>query len=72
MTIPARRRHYASSPFQALPEVLDEVYEVGVRVSHDTFGVGRIISLQDTRSAQVDFGSGAQHVVIPCAKMTAL
>jgi hypothetical protein len=71
-TSPRRRRYHASSPFQAGPEVIDEVYEVGARVSHDTYGLGRIVSLQGTQSAQVDFGEGAKHIPLPCAKMTNL
>lgn len=71
-TSPRRRRYHPSSPFQAKPEVPEEVYEVGARVSHDTFGLGRIVSLQGTSSVQVDFGDGAKHVPLPCAKMTNL
>jgi hypothetical protein len=71
-TSPRKRRYHASSPFQAGPEVVHEVYEVGARVSHDTFGMGRIVSLQGTSSAQVDFGDGPKHIPLPCAKMSAL
>lgn len=71
-TSPRPRRYHASSPFQAGPEVDVEVYEVGARVSHDTFGLGRVISVQGTSSAQVDFGEGAKHIPLPCTKMTNL
>lgn len=71
-TSPRQRRYHPSSPFQAKPEVDAEVYEVGARVSHDTYGMGRIISIQGTTSAQVDFGEGAKHIPLPCTKMTAL
>ena len=71
-TSPRRRRYHPSSPFQAKPEVPEEVYEVGARVSHDTYGLGRIVSLQGTSSVQVDFGDGAKHIPLPCAKMTNL
>jgi len=71
-TSPRRRRYHPSSPFQAKPEVPAEVYEVGARVSHDIHGVGRIVSLQGTSSVQVDFGDGAKHIPLPCAKMTNL
>ncbi len=71
-TSPRRRRYHPSSPFQAKPEVAAEVYEVGARVSHDTFGLGRIVSLQGTQSAQVDFGAEVKHIPLPCAKMTNL
>ncbi|WP_241732797.1 hypothetical protein [Aeromicrobium phoceense] len=50
----------------------DEVYEVGARVSHDSFGLGRVLSVQGKNSAQVDFGNGAVHVPLPCRSMTAL
>ncbi|WP_235833633.1 hypothetical protein [Aeromicrobium chenweiae] len=52
--------------------MIDEVYEVGARVSHDTYGMGRIVSIQGTTSAQVDFGDGPKHIPLPCSKMTAL
>jgi len=52
--------------------VIDEVYEAGARVSHDAFGLGRVVSVQGTTSVQVDFGSGARHIPLPCRTMTAL
>lgn len=66
------RRHLASSPFAPKPQVIDEVYEAGARVSHDSFGLGRVISVQGSTSVQVDFGSGAKHIPLPCRSMTAL
>ncbi len=66
------RRHLPSSPFAPQPEVIDEVYEAGARVSHDAFGLGRVVSVQGTTSVQVDFGSGARHIPLPCRTMTAL
>lgn len=73
MTTSPRPRRHASSPFPAAPEVTIEVYEVGARVCHDTHGLGTIVSLQGTTSAQVDFGSGsAMHIPLPCTKMTNL
>ncbi|UUP12986.1 hypothetical protein [Aeromicrobium wangtongii] len=48
------------------------MYEVGARVSHDTYGMGTIVSLQGTTSAQVDFGDGPKHIPLPCSKMSAL
>lgn len=66
------RRHLASSPFAPKPTVIEEVYQVGARVSHDSFGLGRILSVQGMSSAQVDFGNGSVHVPLPCRSMTAL
>ncbi len=47
--MPTSRRYHASSPFPRPAEVPEEVYEVDARVSHDTWGLGRIVSLQGTR-----------------------
>lgn len=66
------RRHLASSPFAPKPEIVDEVYEAGARVSHDSFGLGRVLSVQGSNSVQVDFGKGSVHVPLPCRSMTAL
>jgi len=71
-TSPRPRRHLASSPFPAPPQIVNEVYQVGARVSHDGHGVGRVLSVQGTTSAQVDFGSGSVHIALPCRAMTAL
>lgn len=66
------RRHLASSPFAPKPDVIDEVYEAGARVSHDAHGLGRVLSVQGTSSVQVDFGNGSMHIPLPCRSMTAL
>ncbi len=72
MATSPRRKYHASSPFQPAPTVLDEVYEVGARVTHNSLGLGRVVSIEGTRSAQIDFGSGPQHILLPCAAMTNL
>ncbi len=66
------RRRPASSPFAAPATVVPEVYVVGERVSHDGYGLGRVISVEGETSTQVDFGSGARHIALPCRAMTAL
>ncbi len=70
--MPTSRRYHASSPFQRPAEVPEEVYEVDARVSHDTWGLARIVSLQGTRSAQVDFGDQVRHVPLPCRALVTL
>ena len=72
MTSTPRRRHHASSPFQPGPEVVDEVFEPGARVSHDAYGLGRVVSVQGDKSAQVDFGDQVRHVPLPCKALTNL
>lgn len=70
--MPPRRTYHASSPFRPPVEVPAEVYEVGARVSHDAYGLGRVLSVQGTSSVQVDFGDQSRHVSLPCKAMTAL
>lgn len=66
------RRYHASSPFKRPEEVPAETYEVAARVSHDTYGLGRVVSVQGTTSAQVDFGDQVRHVPLPCRALVNL
>ena len=68
---PARRRHHPSSPFQAEPEPVIEQYDVGDLVSHDSYGMGRIVSA-DAQAVVVDFGAQTVRVTSPFSKMTKL
>jgi hypothetical protein len=72
MTTPARkRRHLASSPFQPDPEPTIEQYALNDLVSHDSYGMGRIIELEET-AVTVDFGSKTVRIVSPYPKMARL
>ena len=66
------RRYLPNSPFKApvVPDV--EEYEVGDRVMHDTFGIGRVTALEGKFAVQVDFNPKLERITLPCAKMTAL
>jgi hypothetical protein len=64
----AKRRHLASSPFKPEPEPVIEVFEVGDRVSHDSYGVGRVTSAEDA-AVTVDFGSRSVRVASPFRKL---
>jgi len=63
-----KRRHLASSPFQPEPEPIIETFEVGDRVSHDSYGVGRVTSTEDA-AVTVDFGSRSVRVASPFRKL---
>lgn len=67
----APRRHLASSPFKPQPDPEIERFEVGDRVSHDTYGLGRVVALEEAAVA-VDFGSQQLRITSPYAKMTKL
>jgi hypothetical protein len=66
----ARPRH-PSSPFQQQPEPVIEQYVVDDRVSHDSYGLGRVVGV-DAGGATVDFGSRTVRIATPFRKMTKL
>ena len=62
------RRHLASSPFQPDPEPTIEQFEVNDLVSHDSYGVGRVIGVE-SGAVTVDFGSRTVRIVSPFHKL---
>ena len=70
MATPARpRRHLSSSPFAPPVEEEVVVYAVGERVTHDTYGLGRIIGLENGIAVSVDFGSFTKRINLPSKKL---
>ncbi|MGL5826744.1 MAG: hypothetical protein ACRCYU_18330 [Nocardioides sp.] len=67
----SRRRHLAGSPFPPEPEPIIEIYAVDDLVSHDSYGLGRVVSA-DRAAATVDFGSQVLRIPTPFAKMEKL
>jgi hypothetical protein len=67
---PPRPRH-ASSPFQPQVEPTIELFELGDRVSHDSYGLGRVVGV-DAGGATVDFGGSTVRITTPFRKMTKL
>lgn len=67
----AQRRHLSSSPFKPAPEPVVEEFAVGDRVTHDTYGLGRIVA-QEEAAVAVDFGSHQVRVASPFSKLTKL
>jgi hypothetical protein len=70
MTTPGRR-HLASSPFKPDPEPTIEQYAIDDLVSHDSYGMGRVIHT-DAASVTVDFRTQTVRVKSPYLKMTLL
>jgi hypothetical protein len=70
----AVRRHLATSPFNKppAPEPPVEVYAVQDQVTHDRYGLGRVVTVVDGISVTIDFGSRLVRIQTPCAKMTKL
>ena len=67
----AKRRHLATSPFDALPEPVVEHYECHDQVCHDSYGVGRVIATE-AAAVTVDFGTQKVRIVSPYRKMAKL
>jgi hypothetical protein len=62
------RRPLASSPFKPQPEPTIGVFAVDDRVSHDTFGLGRVIGTEAS-AVTVDFAGRRVRVTSPFGKM---
>jgi hypothetical protein len=60
-----------SSPFEPYREPRIEKYELDDRVSHDSYGLGRVVGL-DGGGATVDFNSRTVRIPTPFRKMTKL
>ncbi len=70
MTTSARRR-LASSPFRVDPEPTIETYAVGDLVSHDSYGMGRVVHVE-TGAVTVDFRPKIVRIKSPYPKMAKL
>jgi hypothetical protein len=67
----ARRRHLPNSPFNADPPPAVERFAVGERVTHDKYGLGRIVG-EEEAAVVVDFGSLQVRVASPFDKLSKL
>ena len=70
-TWPARRRHLSSSPFKPDPEPVIEQFECGDMVTHDSYGMGKVIATEPA-AVTVDFGTQTVRITSPFRKMTVL
>jgi len=62
-----------TSPFHAPPLTPPtEQFAVQDQVTHDKYGLGRIISVEDDTILIIDFGSRRVQITTPCAKLTKL
>ena len=62
-----------TSPFGAPPRTPPaEQFAVRDQVTHDKYGLGRVISVEDDAILVIDFGSRRVRVTMPCAKLTKL
>lgn len=70
---PYTRRYLAGSPFN-VPVVENpvETFAVGDSVTHDKYGLGKVILVEDETVILVDFGTARMRIVVPCAKLIKL
>ena len=69
----ATRRYLPTSPFKAPPDPPPaEQFAVQDQVTHDTHGLGRVISIEDDTALVIDFGTQKVRIKTPCAKLTKL
>ena len=65
------RRHLATSPFPPDPEPTVERYAINDLVSHDSYGMGRVIQVE-AAAVTVDFRSQTVRITSPFHKMARL
>jgi hypothetical protein len=64
------RRHLPTSPFSAPPEAPPvEQFAVDDRVSHDKYGLGQVVGVEDDTAVLVDFGTQKVRIPAPYAKL---
>ena len=69
----ATRRHLPTSPFKAPAAAPPaEQYALQDQVSHDKYGLGRVVSIEADESLIIDFGARRVRITMPCAKLAKL
>ncbi len=67
------RRHLPTSPFKPPPEAPPvEQYELGDLVTHDKYGLGRVILVEGDAAVVVDFTPRKVRIATPFARMSRL
>jgi hypothetical protein len=67
----ARRQYLPGSPFQPDPEPVIEQFDCGDLVSHDAYGMGRVVG-REAQAVTVDFRTQTVRVMSPFHKMAKL
>ena len=65
----APRRVLPNSPFAARATAPVEVYEVDDRVTHDRYGLGTVLSVDEDRSVVVQFSTCKVRVTSPYTRL---
>ena len=66
------RRPLPHSPFKVpVPRPLKE-FALDDRVTHDTFGMGTVVGVEEGIAVRVDFGTMQERILAPYGKLTKL
>ena len=69
----ASRRFLPGSPFNALPvDPPVEQFAVRDQVTHDKYGLGRVVLVEDDNAVIVEFSSRKVRILPPFARLTKL
>ncbi|ARQ72359.1 hypothetical protein [Streptomyces marincola] len=68
----APRRHLPTSPFKAPVTPPPKQFAVDDQVTHDMYGLGRVIDIEEGIAVLVDFGPVRERIPSPYAKMSKL
>ena len=69
----ATRRFLSTSPFKPPPAAPPaEQFAVQDQVTHDKYGLGRVMSVEDDTALIIDFGTRQVRITTPCVKLTKL
>lgn len=66
------RRPLPHSPFEVpVPRPLEQ-FAVDDRVTHDSYGMGTVTSVEEGIAVRVDFGTRSERILAPFGKLTKL
>ena len=70
----ATRRYLPGSPFNNIPVPVRHVeqYSLHDQVTHDRYGLGVVIGVEDEVAVLVDFGTQKERITSPYSKLTKL
>ena len=70
----ATRRSFPGSPFNNIPVPVRHVeqYSLHDQVTHDRYGLGVVIGVEDEVAVLVDFGTQKERIPTPFSKLTKL
>ena len=69
----ATRRFLPGSPFNKMPACPPvELFDAQDQVTHDSYGLGRVLLVEDDSALVVAFGSRRVRIMWPYAKLTKL